>query len=176
MKAGDDGVEIQVPAKPVDPIASVIVAEVHGDVKPLDSAAIAQGADGTLRLAVADAEIVGSDAKLFGDREKFVGYWVNAGDYVEWAVKVARPGDFDVLLSYACEPGSAGSEFKLVIGDKSIGGKIGATGSWDDYRLLALGTIRLDRPGTMTIAVKPTKKPGLAVMNLRSVTLRPRRD
>ena len=25
----------------------------------------------------------------------------------------------------------------------------------------------------MTIAVKPTKKPGLAVMNLRSITLKP---
>ena len=164
------------PAKPVDPIASVIVAEVNGDVQPLDTTAIAQAADGTIRLAVTDAEIVGSDAKVFGDREKFVGYWVNAGDYVEWAVKVARPGDFDVVVNYACEPGSAGSEFKLVIGDKSMGGKISATGSWDDYRLLKLGTIHLDRPGTVTIAVKPTKKPGLAVMNLRSVTLSPRRD
>ena len=176
FSASDDGVEIRVPAKPVDPIASVIVVEIHGDVRPLDTARVVQGADGTIRLAVTDAEIVGSGARLFGDREKFVGYWVNAGDYVEWAVKVARPGDFDVVVNYACEPGSAGSEFKLVIGDKSIGGKISSTGSWDDYRLLTLGTIHLDRPGTITIAVKPTKKPGLAVMNLRSVTLRPRRD
>ena len=150
----------------IDPMASVIVAKVEGDVQPLDAVAVSQTPDGTIQLSVVDAEIVGSDAKLYGSPEQNLGYWTNSDDYVQWRAKVVKPGDFAVTIKYACEPGSAGSEYKLVIGEKSIRGKISATGGWDDYKLAELGPIRIDQPGTVTITVKPTKKPGLAVMNL----------
>ena len=173
ITARDNGVEISLPAEAIDPIASVIAVNVEGDVQPVAAAAMSQAADGTIQLAVVDAEIVGSDAKLYGSQEQNVGYWTNADDYVQWRANVVKPGDFEAAINYACEPGSAGSEYKLTVGDKSISGKISATGGWDDYKLAKLGAIRIDQPGTVTITVKPTKKPGLAVMNLRSITLKP---
>ena len=171
--AGEIGMEILLPAKPVDPIASVIAVNVEGEVQPLAVAGIPQPADGTIRLSVVDAEIVGSEAKLFANPAPFVGYWINTDDYVEWRVKIVAPGDYEATMNCACEPSSAGSEFNLTIGDKSLSGKITATGGWDDYKLVKLGVIHIDRPGSIAISVKPIKKPRLAVMNLRSVTLRP---
>ena len=161
------------PEGPLDPMATVLVANVEGAVQPVPVPPVSQATDGTLRLAVADAEIVGTDAKLDGEKEQNVGYWTNASDYVEWRANVAKPGDFDVLVNCACEPQSAGSEYKVVVGDKSLSGTVRATANWNDYHVVKLGTIHLDQPGTITVTVKPVKKPGPAVMNLRSITLKP---
>lgn len=169
----DGGLEIIVAEKPIDPIASVFVVELEGEAQPVVLPPVIQAADGTLQLSVVDAEIVGTAAKLDGEKEKNVGYWTNADDYVQWQAKINTAGDYEAAIDYACEPSSAGSEYKLVIGDKSLSGKIEATGGWNDYKVAKLGVITIDQPGTMTIRVKPTKKPGLGVMNLRSVTLKP---
>jgi len=36
-----------------------------------------------------------------------------------------------------------------------------------------LGTLKLEKPGRATLTVKPKSKPGLAVMNLRTIRLIP---
>jgi alpha-L-fucosidase len=171
--ARDNGVEISLPKEAIDPIASVIVVYVKGEVEPVAVAPASQAADGSIRLAAVDAEIIGLDAKLDGDKEPNVAYWTNAGDCVQWQARIAKPGDFVVTINYACEPSSAGSEYELAVGKASISGKIQATGNWNDYKVAKVGDIRIAQPGMMTITVRPTKKPGLAVMNLRSITLKP---
>jgi hypothetical protein len=47
------------------------------------------------------------------------------------------------------------------------------TGGFQAFKARAIGTVRLDRPGRYTLTVKPKTKAKNAVMDLRSVTLKP---
>ena len=65
-------------------------------------------------------------------RRPAVGLLDQRGRLHQWAGQGREAWRFYVaIVNFACEPGSAGSEYKLVVGDKSIGGTIDATGSWD---------------------------------------------
>ena len=46
------------------------------------------------------------------------------------------------------------------------------TGGFQNFVRREIGTVKIDRPGRYTLAVKPRKKPGVAVMDLREVRLR----
>jgi alpha-L-fucosidase len=170
--SSEKGAQIMVPADAPDPIVSVVVAEMEGEIQPISLADAPQTPDasGTFRLDAADARIVGETAQLEGEN---IGYWTNASDYVEWKLNVPRPGTYAVSIDYACEPGSAGSEYAVIIADQKVTGKISATRSWRNFRTEKPGTIRIDQPGVVTLQVKPLSKPGLAVMNLRTVILKP---
>src|SRR5208283_5152712 len=76
-------VVITVPTSPPDPIASVVVASVEGEVRPVRSSPT-QAKDGTLRLTADDAEIHGATARVEGDQERNIGYWMDASDTVSW--------------------------------------------------------------------------------------------
>ena len=71
-----EAVVITVPTSPPDPIASVVVASVGGEVRPVQSSP-AQTKDGTLRLTADDAEIHGATARVEGDQERNIGYWMH---------------------------------------------------------------------------------------------------
>lgn len=168
------GAQIQIPAAAPDPVVSVVVAEVEGQVQPLATdTTVRQEKNGSFRLDAADAEIIGSTAQLEGEN---IGFWTTTDDYVQWKLKAQHPGTFQVSLDYACEPGSAGSEYEIIAGDQKLQGKIASTGSWRRFRAVKVGTIRLDRPGDVTVQVKALSKPGLGVMNLRTVILKPAGD
>jgi alpha-L-fucosidase len=169
-----EAVEVRLPARAPDPIASVVVAETEGDVVATGQYP-SQAKDGSIVLAATDAEIIGSSARLEGGAEQNVGFWTDGNDYLKWVVRVARPGDFRVSITFACEPSSAGSEYVFTTGGKSLIKVVEATAGWGDYKKADLGVIHLDAdaPGTATFMLKPTKKPGLAVMNLRSLVLVP---
>ena len=168
--AGDACMEIRLPKTAPDPIASVVVLEVEGDVQPV-TALIRQADDGSIALKAVDADIIGSKAILEGSPEANIGFWINAKDQVQWQAEIAKTGQFQVKITYACDPSTPGSEYSVVVGDKSINGKVESTGGWGDYITADLGTIRIETAGKIIITVKPTKKPGMAVMNLRSVSL-----
>jgi len=169
----DDSVTVVLPGTAPDPIASVVVLEVEGEVQTAAAAPLSQGADGTIGLAAADAEVVGSTAKLEGADPGNIGFWTDPNDYVKWSVKVSQPGDFTVNLLYACEPGSGGSDYTLAIGDKTLKGKVDETGNWADYKTVKVGTINIEKAGLATVTVKPNNKTGVGVMNLRAITLTP---
>lgn len=171
-----EGLKIRILQMRIDKFANVIVLELENPAEPIVLAPVAQmtvdETKGTIHLTAEDADIIGTDAKLDGEEEKNVGYWTNAGDYLQWRVNVRRRGDYLVAIDYACEPGSEGSEFQVAVGTSSVVGKVAATRSWNDYKTVTLpGTIHIAEQGVATVTVKPVKKPGLAVMNLRSVTL-----
>jgi alpha-L-fucosidase len=166
----DGIVELRVPAVAPDRTASVIVAEVSGSIQPVD--AVLQADDGSLRLLATEAEIKGTKARLEGEGEQAnVGYWMDAADSVAWNLHASLPGIFKVELSYACDPTSAGSDFSVLVANQALRGRVASTGGWNAYQRSPLGQIRLDSPGPFTLEVKPLSKPGLAVMNLRSVIL-----
>ena len=167
-----ESVVITVPTSPPDPIASVVVASVEGEVRPVQSSP-AQAKDGTLRLTADDAEIHGATARVEGDRERNIGYWVDASDTVSWPAKITHPGLFRVEVVQACPEGTAGTEYTLSVGDQTVSCNVVATGGWQSYKTVPVGKIKIDQAGSLIIKLVPGKLKGFAVMNLRAVVLKP---
>jgi alpha-L-fucosidase len=169
-----NGQIINLPMAAPDKTASVAVAEIDGEPHfvPL---AINQIDDGSLNLLAYDADVVGTRAKLEkkGANPYNIGYWTNVGDIVQWQARIDKPGKFEVVLSYSCDPTSAGSEYDLEFGDQKIHSTIVGTTSFLDFHSISLGTLEISKTGSITVTVRPTKKPKLAVMDLRSITLTP---
>ncbi|MGA2032245.1 MAG: alpha-L-fucosidase [Thermoguttaceae bacterium] len=174
VASGPDGISIKVPAVAPDPVASVVVLELAAGDAPQPIASVLQSAaDGSLTLRAADADIAGSAQLESKGNTQCIGFWTDLGTMVSWTAN-CRPGTFEVELAYACDPGSEGSEFLLLAGAAKLPGKIdAATGGWDRFKTISLGKVTLEKGGPTTLAIQPTKKPGMAVMNLQWIKLTP---
>jgi len=166
---------IRPPERP-DPIATVVVVRFKEApaVDPLAATPpVRQADDGSVTLKAADATIHGDTAQYeSGGGKDNIGFWTNPQDWVSWNVKVTRPGTFTVEITYASEPGSAGSEYAVTVGDEQVAGKTANTGSWTEFKTETLGTLKIPAAGTVSVAVKPKTKPGVGVMNLKAIALK----
>lgn len=133
-----------------------------------------QNPDGSLELQARDAKVNGNSAG-YEQAKDCIGFWTDVKDSVEWEFEVRRPGEVRLELELACPADSAGSTFEVQVGGQTVKGKVSSTGSWETFQKLDLGKIALVTPGRMKLVVKPTAKPGLAVMNLRAVRFVPSR-
>lgn len=165
----EDHVDILVPGKAPDPVASVVVLEVAGEIAPV-VLPVPQAEDGSITVNAVDAEIVGTTARIEG-KEPNIGYWTDPGDMIRWSVRVREPGEFRVAVTYSCEPASAGAEYVITAGESSVSGKVESTGGWNKYVTSEIGTLRIDKAGDVELTIKPISKPGHAVMNLRGIRL-----
>jgi alpha-L-fucosidase len=135
-------------------------------------------AKGNYELRAADAEIDGATIQLENEPPN-LGYWTDPKDAAHWVITVpaGAAGAFRVTLEYACDPGSEGSSWIVTVDGSAtgVGGVVGKTKSWDDYvEVTPGGTVTLT-PGRHTLRVGAVSKPGMAVMNLRKITLTPAR-
>ncbi len=173
MEATERGLLVHVPQTPPDPIASVVVLDIEGEPETL-AAVLFQEEDGTIRLSAADAEIVGENARLESrGGEANIGYWTDVNDLAQWQVRVEKPGEFEVEVTYACETGCAKGEFVVSVGDQAFLCRTEATNGWDDYRTVSLGRAHIPAAMDVGAMVRALRMPGYAVMNLRGVVLRP---
>src|SRR5207248_1130734 len=134
-----------------------------------------QAGDGTLTLLAADADVHAANAKLEkkGSNPYNIGYWTNCNETVSWDVAIDKPVAFSVDLKYSLAPNSKGAEISIDFGNgKSIPVKLEAGKDFLDFKTVNVGQIELGA-GPATIIVKPTKKPGVAVMDLRRIELKP---
>jgi hypothetical protein len=125
---------------------------------------------GTLTLKAGDANIQGS--AHYETSKDCIGYWTDAATTVEWDIAIERDGAYEVSVSIACEEASQGSTVSFEVGRTKLTHRVAGTGSWSDFKAVKLGQVELGK-GRHKIRVVPMTKPGLAVMNLRSLTLRP---
>ena len=133
-----------------------------------------QRADGSIVLLATNAVVHGKTIRYEPQPHKnTIGYWTKAEDWAGWDFKVTQPGKFEVTLTQACGKGSGGSEVNFSIGEQTIKDVVPETGSFTTWTNRTIGTFTLERAGEFQITVKPVKKPGLAVMDLRAITLRP---
>ena len=49
------------------------------------------------------------------------------------------------------------------------------TGGFQNFEAREVGTIKIEKAGRHTLIVKPKTKPGVAVMDLRQVVLKPKK-
>ena len=173
-KDGDQRIlAIPVPEKP-DPADTVVAVTFTGPVElDLSAAIVRQADDGSVALKAFDATPHGNQLRYESDKD-CLGFWLDRNDWVSWDFVVTKPGTFDVNITWACDQGAGGSEFVVAVADQSVKGKVEETGSWTAFKTEKLGSLAIDKPGKVTLSVKATSKPGLAVMNLRSIVLEPK--
>ncbi|MHC4103305.1 MAG: carbohydrate-binding protein, partial [Planctomycetota bacterium] len=94
-------------------------------------------------------------------------------DYVTWRFKVSKTGTFNAAITFACAAGSGGSEYTISVAKQKISDKVKDTGSWTNFATEKIGILKITKPGTYNLSVKPETMPSGAVMNLKSVTLVP---
>ena len=109
-----------------------------------------------------------------------LGYWTNPADTAHWEFTVAEAGRFAVEALVGCGNGSGGSDvafrFKQPQGDAPLSElkfTVEATGGFQQFVPRELGQLEFPTAGRYQLIVQPLKKPGVAVMDLRQVTLRP---
>jgi hypothetical protein len=174
QKSGS-GYQMQIPAligSPDEPLnlVRVVVMEVDGPVKV--EAVLAQAdAMGRVGLTAEDAAVTGHLGYEGGDK-RAIGYWTNAADTISWEFR-APAGSYAVELEYACEAPAAGSTFEVSVDGSSVKGSVESTGSWSIFKTLSLGTVNLTGAERHKLIVRALSMPHGAVMNLRSVRLKP---
>jgi alpha-L-fucosidase len=171
-RAGDDLV-VSVPAVMPNQDATVIALDIAGETTVV-ATRITPGNDGILVLRARDADVHGHGARYEeGNGKDNIGYWMDPKDTVSWEASVPTAGRYSVSIEYACDAGSAGSEFRLLVAGQALKGKVASTGSWTAFKSVSIGDVEVAPGGHVTVRVEPTSKPGLAVMNLKSVRLTP---
>ena len=134
---------------------------------------VAQAADGLITLHAKDVTVHGATVRYEPKPEKnTVGYWSKVEDWVSWEFEVVKAGKFEVEALQGCGKGSGGAEVAFAIGEQVLTLAVEDTGGFQNFVPRKLGTLTLPA-GKYTLTVKPKTKPGVAVMDLRQVTLRP---
>jgi hypothetical protein len=169
-----DGVHIKgLRAKPINPRDPVVVVKLEGAVELVDTRP-KQRADGSISLLAADCDVHATNAKLEkkGDRPYNIGYWTNVKDTVSWDVTIEKGGKFTVDLEYSLGGKPPGSEISIEFGkEKSLPVSFAPGKDFLDFKTMKVGEIELPA-GAMTITVRPVKKSGVAVMDLRGIELK----
>ena len=134
-----------------------------------------QGADGTITLPASRAEVHGIMLRFEPlPHKNTLGYWVRPEDWASWEFQVTKPGQFDIEALQGCGTGSGNSEVEFAVGDQRLVMTVQDTGHFQKFVALKIGVMELKEPGRYTLTVKPLKKPGVAVMDLRQVKLTPK--
>lgn len=168
-EAVDSGICIKVPADAPDPICSVVVLKVAGEVE-VEGTVPGQQADGTIKLQAIDAVCHGQQLRYeAGPQRNNIGFWLDPSEWVEWKVKIAKPGTFVVSAEIAAT--DSGS-FQIVAGDQSLSAKAPVTGDYGRFQTVELGRLKLAQAGTISVAVKAVAE-GWQPFNLRSLTFVP---
>lgn len=125
-------------------------------------------ADDIIQLDAKAARIHGSQARfMVVEGIGNICSWIEPKDWLSWEFSADQPGEYVVELKYSCRDNSQGSTFAISAGDQKLDCKIAEpTGTWDDHEIMKLGNLTMAQAGKQTLALKPTKKPGEAVMNL----------
>ena len=128
-------------------------------------------ATGDIRLHCQDAQTHGEKLRYEPQpMKRTLGFWVNAADWASWDFEVAMAGKYEVEILQGCSGG--GSEVAVEVGGQTLRFTVEGTGHFQNFIARTIGVVEL-AAGKSTLAVKPQKKVGAAVMDLRRVVLRP---
>jgi alpha-L-fucosidase len=171
--SGEQAMIKGLPAKAPDPTDTVIAAEITGAPQVVEQR-VRQADDGSLTLLAIDADVQGSKAKIEkkGSNPYNIGYWTSAADIAQWHAEFKKGGKFTVLLEYSLAPNSKGSEIAIEVGQVKVPVKLEAGKDFLDFKTVEVGTVDVES-GPIIVTVRPTAKPGLAVMDLRKIVLKP---
>ena len=135
---------------------------------------VSPAADGVITLLARDATPHGTTVRFEPQAYKnTIGYWTRKDDWVSWELQVNTAGKYEIEVRQACGAGSGGSEYQISVGEQVLRGVAPDTGSFTNFVTTVVGAVELKQTGRQTLLVKPVTKPGVAVMDLRQVRLKP---
>ena len=125
--------------------------------------------NGTLRLSAEKGKAIGPEIKYMPEWRAYG--WFTAADRVEWQVQVPDAGVYQVSIEYSVDNLEAGKHFILFSSSANLKGIVARSGSWETYKLVKVGTIKLNK-GIQKITFKSqTKFAKGAILDLREVRL-----
>lgn len=142
-----------------------------------------QAKDGTITMHARTARVHGVQLRFEPlPHKNTLGFWTNKDDYATFEFTVEKGGAFVVEVLQGCGKGSGGAEVELGFtqpgapapGGPAVTFTVKDTGGFQNFEAREVGTVTLAKPGRHTLTVKPKTKPGVAVMDLRQVVLRPK--
>ncbi len=130
-------------------------------------------ATGDIRLHAKDARVHGHTLRYEPQPNKNVlGYWTNVEDWADWEFDIKTPGIYEVEIQQGCGADSGGAKVAVEIDNHTLMFTVQGTGHFQSMIQRIIGEVQLTE-GKHSIAVKPQSKPGVAVMDLGRVVLRP---
>lgn len=119
-----------------------------------------------------DGKGVGPKIKLMPEWNAF-GYFTSF-DKIEWnEIMIPDNNTYDVYLEWSISDTEAGKPFVLQIGNTQLEGIVQKSGSWEDFRTIKIGTLKLQK-GKYAVSFRPkeeTLEGGL--MDFREIKLVP---
>jgi hypothetical protein len=130
--------------------------------------------DGVITLPARTALVSGVQLRFEPlPHKNTLGFWTNKDDYATFDFTVENPGTFAVEVLQGCGKGSGGAEVELAVGDEKVTFTVKDTGGFQNFEARAVGTLKLEKAGRHALTVKAKTKPGVAVMDLRQIVLKP---
>ncbi|NLH18337.1 MAG: glycosyl hydrolase, partial [Phycisphaerae bacterium] len=174
ISTSEEGLVLGLPKEALDPVATVIVLDIEGELK-IEDIGLRQASDGTLTLTAEQAEIHdeggGSspqvEAKSGGKPN--IGFWLDGRDWVSWEFTIVKPGAFEIFGEIASQDSS---RFELKIGNETLTANTGATGGYEAFKTMSLGKLKINSTGKTTLEVRPVQQEWKPI-NIRSLTLKP---
>jgi hypothetical protein len=130
--------------------------------------------DGRILMPAKYAEVTGTQLRYEPLPYKdTLGFWTKQDDTARWEFELTKPGRFMVQVLQGCGPGSGGSQVDIEVAGQVLHYTVQETGGFQKFERVEAGIVELRQPGRWTCHVRPRSKPGLAVMDLREITLVP---
>jgi len=132
-----------------------------------------QAADGSIAMHARTAKVFGTQLRFEPlPHKNTLGFWTNAKDYAEFECTVTTGGPFEVEATYGCGKGSGGAEVEIVAGKEGFRFIVEDTGGFQAFVVRKLGSLTLPE-GRRKLRVQALTKPGVAVMDLQQLRLKP---
>ncbi|HXU81971.1 MAG TPA: alpha-L-fucosidase [Polyangia bacterium] len=165
-RAGALDVVVQGPEAAPDATDTVVAVELDGEPSADKIRAIsADTTEDTMR--VFDASI--SAGMKFGSgkvKDAYVEGWTKPDQSVSWQLRARDKATYDVSAVFDAEAKSAGGNFQVKLGSKTLPGTVVAGVA----KVVSVGQIEVE-PGRLELAVEPVKIAGPELMKLRGVIL-----
>ena len=125
--------------------------------------------NGTFRLSAEKGKAIGPEIKYMPEWRAYG--WFTAADRVEWQVQVLETGMYEASIEYSVDNLEAGKQFILFSSSANLKGIVARSGSWETYKLVNVGSIKLIK-GIQKITFKSqTKFAKGAILDLREIRL-----
>lgn len=178
-RIGPQDIAVQLPAKPLDPIDTVVAVE-YEDALAVNLTPLVLPKTEAI-FSASTAELHGSKISYVPNRlhvpRPYIGMWTKPTDWASWEFRVLSSGAYDVVVEYGADDKHEGNEFAVEVGGQTIDAKVGITGDNLKSQAFMIGKVKLTGPGTFTLAIRPKALNGkVGLMDFHAISLKPVRD
>ncbi|HEY2572458.1 MAG TPA: DUF5077 domain-containing protein, partial [Verrucomicrobiaceae bacterium] len=141
-------------------------------VPTAEGSEITQTENGSVELLAKDATTWSENMRYEPKPEKnCLGFWTQPEDFAEWEMKVDKPGKYQITVHQGSSTG--GSEVSVQFDSQKLKFTVKNTGDFHKPEAVHVGEVKVDKPGTYRLAIKPRTKNGNAIMDVQKVVLTP---